>query len=98
METRHEQLLNIEFPWSQNLPNVDPVTGPAQFINPDDTLKSFRHMKNGRAAEPSGIVAEMMNTTILEGKIPADWSESIIVSFFRGKGDVLDQSNYWGLK
>ena len=27
-----ERLLNIEFPWSQILPDVDPFAGPAQFI------------------------------------------------------------------
>ena len=48
-------------------------------------------MKNGKAAEPSGVVAEMlkaatpdtfckiiadlMNAIIREGKVPADWSE-----------------------
>ena len=33
-----------------------------------------------------------------EGKVPADWSDCIIVSLFKGKGDVLDQSNYCELK
>ena len=27
------------FLWSQNLPHVDPVAGPAHFITPDDVLK-----------------------------------------------------------
>ena len=30
-----ERLLNIEFPWSQILPDVDPFAGPAQFITPE---------------------------------------------------------------
>ena len=32
----YERLLNIELPQSQNLPHVDPVAGPGQFITPDD--------------------------------------------------------------
>ena len=109
----YERLLNIEFPWSENLPHVDPVAGTAQFITSDDILKSLRRMKNGKVAALSGVVAEMlkaapdicckiiadlMNAIILEGKVPADWSDSIIVNLFRGKGDVLDWSDYCGLK
>ena len=39
-----------------------------------------------------------MNNIICEGRVPADWSDSIIVSLFKGKGDALDQNNYCGLK
>ena len=56
-------------------------------------------MKNGKAPGPSGAVAEMlkgtpdisnkmiadlMNAAIHEGKIPADWSNSIVVRLFKG--------------
>ena len=76
---------NIEFPWSQYLPHVNTVAGPAQFITPDDLSKSLKRMKNGKAAGPSGVVAEMlidapdicckiitdlMNATIREGNVP----------------------------
>ena len=86
-----------EFPRSQNLPHVDPVAGPAQFITPDDVLKSLKRTKKGKAAGPSGvfeetlkaapdicceIIADLMNAIILEGMIPADWSDSITVSLF----------------
>ena len=96
--------MNIKFLWSQNLPHVDPVAGLAQFITADYILKSLRHMKNGKAVGPSGVPAEMlkatpdicceiiaylMNAIILEGKVPADWSDSIIVSLFKEKGDAL---------
>ena len=39
-----------------------------------------------------------MNVIILEGKGPTDGSNSINVSFFKGKVDVLDRSNHRGLK
>ena len=106
-------MLNIEFPWSQILLHVDPVAGLAQFITPDDILKSLRHIQNTKPVGPSGVVAEMlkvapdicckiiedlMNAIIFEGKVPTDWSDNIFVSSFKGKGDTLDPSNYCGLK
>ena len=106
-------MLNIEFLQSQNLPHVDPVANPVQFITPDDVFKSLRRMKNKKAAGPSGVAtdmlkaapdicskttADLMNTIIREGNVPADWSDSIIVSLFKGKGDVLDPNKYYRLK
>ena len=89
---------------------ADTVAGPAQLITPDGILK---YLKNGKAAGPSGVVEEMLNTApdicgkiiadlmnaiIREGKVPSDWSDSIIVSLFKGKRDSLDLNNYRGLK
>ena len=37
-------------------------------------------------------------TIIRDGKVPADWEQSFIVCLYKGKGDVLDQDNYRGLK
>ena len=109
----YERLFNIEFPWSQNLPHVYPAPGPTQFITPDDILKSLRRMKNRKVDGPSRVFAEMlkaslyicskiiadlMNAIIREWKVPVDWSDTIIVSFFKGKRDGLDRNNYRGLK
>ena len=44
------------------------------------------------------ITADFMNAVIRDGKVPADWSDSIIVSLFKEKGNALDQNNYRGLK
>ena len=70
-------------------------------------------MKNGGAAAPSSVVAEMlkaapdtsceiiaklMHAIVFEAKVLTDWSDSIIVSLFKRKGDVLGRSNYCGLK
>ena len=106
-------MLNIEFPWSQNFPHVDPVADPAHFITPDDLLKSLRRTKNGKAAGLSGVAAEMlkaapdiyckiivdlMNAIIREEKVAVDWSNKIIVNLFKGKDDALYRNNYRGLK
>ena len=37
------------------------------------------------------ITADLMNDIVLEGKVPADWSDSIIVSLLKGKADALDR-------
>ena len=70
-------------------------------------------MKNRKATRPSFVVAEIfkaapdicckiiadsMSAVLHEGKVPADWNDSIIVSLFKRKGDALDQSNYRELK
>ena len=70
-------------------------------------------MKNGKGAAPSGVVVEMlkaapdicckiiadlMNAIIYEDKVPADWSDNIIVSLFKGKGDALNRNSYLGLR
>ena len=70
-------------------------------------------MASGKAAGPSGIVAEMLKPVgeagteevrdlveniISEGCIPTDWQESFIVNLYKGKGDALNRSNYRGLK
>ena len=105
--------MNIKFCVLETLPHIDPVAGPAQVITPDDILKSLRRMKNGKAAGPSIVAAKMlkatfdicckinadlMNAIILEGTVPADRTDSIIVSLFKVKGGALDRSNYCGLK
>ena len=44
------------------------------------------------------IIADLMNLIIREGKVPAEWSDSITVSLFKGKRDALDRNNYRELK
>ena len=70
-------------------------------------------MKCGKAAGASLIVVEMLKASgyagarqiraLIEdiihfGMIPADWEESIIISFYKGKGLALECGNYRGLK
>ena len=70
-------------------------------------------MKCGKAAGPSGIVAEMLkaagdagvqlvtslaNSIVKYGSIPIDWEESFIINLYKGKGGALLRKNYRGLK
>ena len=81
----YEHLLNIEFTWSQNLPHVDDVVSLAQVIIPDNVLKSLRRMINGKAAGPSGVVAEMLKAALdICGKNIADLVNAVVC-----KGKVL---------
>ena len=70
-------------------------------------------MKLGKAAGPSGVVADMLkaagddgtrwmtelcNAVVREGKIPKDWSRSWLVNVYKGKGDALACGSYRGIK
>ena len=76
-------------------------------------MKAITKMKTGKAAGPSGIVAEMLkasgdtgarlvadlaNDMVRNGVIPSDWEDSFIINIYKGKGDALERGNYRGLK
>ena len=90
-----------------------PVEGPSEPITLEMITKAINKMASGKAAGPSGIVAEMLKPLgeagvaevrdliediISEGCIPIDWQESYIVNLYKGKGDALNRGNYRGLK
>ena len=64
-------------------------------------------MKGSKAADPSGIIAEMLKAAgedgvelarqlvqavFSSGEIPADWKESYILKLYRGKGEAPNRS------
>ncbi|VDP34696.1 unnamed protein product [Heligmosomoides polygyrus] len=70
-------------------------------------------MKLGKAAGPDEVPVEawkvlgdcgvnwqtqFFNKVTIEGKIPDDWRDSIIVPIFKQKGDASECSNYRGIK
>ena len=90
-----------------------PVEGQSEPITLEMITKAINKMASGKAAGPSGIVAEMLKPLgeagvaevrdliediISEGFIPIDWQESYIVNLYKGKGDALNRGNYRGLK
>ena len=107
-------LLNVEFSWNLGgLSEVYPVEGPSESITTAMVRKAINKMSLGKAAGPSGIVAQMLKAAgssgasmiqdllediIFENRIPSEWQESHIVSVYKGKGDALNRSNYRGLK
>ena len=110
----YARLLNVEFEWSCDLlPEVSPVAGPPPSVSAVMIRKALSKMKIGKAAGPSGIIAEMLKASGEEGvelasqlaeavfgsgEILKDWEESFILNLFKGKGEALDRGNYRGLK
>ena len=57
----YERLLNVEFPWnSEDLSEESPVEGPSEPITFEMITKVITKLASGKAAEQSGIVAEML--------------------------------------
>ena len=107
-------LLNVEFSWNPGgLSEVYLMEGPSEPITTAMVRKVINKMSLGKAAGPSGIVAEVLKAAgssgasmirdliediIFENSVPSEWQESHIVSVYKGKGDALNRSNYRGLK
>jgi len=101
-----DRLLNVEFSWSRDtLEPVSSTCGPAGNITVQKVREAIAKSKVGKAAGPSGVVAEMLkasgsageqwvtdicNIFIKDSRIPDDWRRSWIVSVYKGKGDALD--------
>ena len=92
---------------------VDKVCGPAEIISHSEMKSAITKTKLGKAAGPSGVVAEMLrasgdvgvqwvtdlcNKIVQEGKIPSDSTKSWIVKVYKGKGDALERGSYRGIK
>ena len=110
----YSKLLNVEFPWdSEALPQTHPVSGPPPHISEELVRFAMGKLKAGKAAGPSGVIAEMFRSytpalissfarlttdIIREGKIPVEWDLSYIINCYKGKGDAMTCGNYRGLK
>ena len=108
------RLFNVEFSWTPGgLPKVYPVEGPNEPITTAMVRKTINKMSLGKAAGPSGIVPEMLESTgpssasmirdliediIFENRIPSEWQEIHIISVYKVKGDALNMSSYRGLE
>src|SRR5271155_4952879 len=92
---------------------VNMVSGPIEKFSCQEVREATRKMKSGKAAGPSGVVAEMIkaagevciqwmtdlfNAIVMEGKVLADWSKSWLVSIYKGKGDAMECGSYRGIK
>jgi hypothetical protein len=82
-------------------------------ITVEDVRKAMVKMRTGKAAGPSGVVAEMLkaagdygiqwmtdicNAVIREGRVCDDWIRSWTITICKGKGDALDCGSYRGFK
>jgi len=106
------RLLNEENPWDGGQGSA-PVEGPKLPVSASEVEFALRAMKRGKAAGPSGLVAEMLVaggpflngwfTSLWDliwrtGEIPEDWALSVLVPVFKGKGDPLSCGSYRPIK
>ena len=96
----YEHLLNEEFSLNSEDLTAGPVVGPPILITIEMVAKAIMKMKNGKAAGPSGIVAEMLkassdtgvwlvvdlaNYMIRNGTIPIGWENSFFINIYKEK-------------
>ena len=80
-------------------------------ITAEEVKAAIRHLKNGKAAGPDGIIGEILkaaeesivpflvkyfNKLFKEGSFPTEWTKAIIVPLHK-KGDPNDMDNYTGI-
>ena len=110
----YEKLLNEEFYWDRDsLGEQCTVSGPAEQFSLEEVRRAIAKARDGKAAGPSGVVAEMLkaceepgvkwmtnvcNAVVKEGRIPEDWKKSWMVNVYKGKGDALECGSYRGIK
>ena len=97
---RKSLLLNEENSWDKHT-TCEKEEGPCELIRKDEILKALRMMNKGKAARPTGVVTEMIiadenlgvkwltdlcNLTVAEGRIPEDWTDSVLLPVFKGTG------------
>ena len=88
------------------------VEGPVEEVTCEKVMKAMKKMKLGKAAGPSevnmdmimvsgkfGVIIKKLCQRILDGEDwPEKWKTSVIVSIFKGKGDVMDCRAYKKVK
>ena len=102
----YESLLNVEFPWwDKDLSEADTVLGTTPVITQAIVEKYILKMKKHKTASASGVVtgklkvasdtfskiiADLKNSIICDSAIPCNQNVSIIISLFKGKGEILN--------
>jgi len=105
-----EELLYEEFDWKKdNLEHIRVVPGEGEEITFEEVKVAITKAKTGKAPGLNGVVGEMLkaagdvgiqwmtdlcNAVVSEGRIPADWKKSWMVS----KGNALECGSYRGIK
>ena len=106
-----EDLLNVE---NENEVEEElQVEGPIDEISYEEVKDALQGMKNRKAAGPSGVTTDLFkfagstgieelcnifNNVVHTGECPQQWSESLTVALYKGKGDPLECNKYRGLR
>ena len=107
-QRKHKSYASLAF-----VRGIPPNCGTPPSVSANQIRRALGKMKCGKAAGPSGIIAEMLKAAGEEGvglvrklvrvvfssgMIPVDCEESFIQNLLKGKGEALDHGNYRGLK
>lgn len=107
-----EKIMNEENEWDQKV-EADLVEGPVEGISREEVVKAIKEMKMGKAAGPSEVCVEMIEASgeigidvmvelcqrVLDGKgMPDEWTLSVLIPIFKGKGDAMSCGAYRGVK
>ena len=107
-----EKIMNEENEWDRMV-ETDVVEGPMEKVVRNEIVEAIQSMKSGKATGPSEVTVEMIVASgeigvkvmmelcqrVLDGRgMPDEWSTSVIVAIFKGKGDVMSCGSYRGVK
>ena len=107
-QRKHQSYASLAF-----VRGIPPNCRTPPSVSANQIRRALGKMKCGKAAGPSGIIAEMLKAAGEEGvglvrklvrvvfssgMIPVDCEESFIQNLLKGKGEALDHGNYRGLK
>ena len=106
-----DSLLNQENP--NNFEVTDVIEGPVDCITVEDVKKAVISLKDGKAAGPSELTKDIFKYAGWAGldmlacslqnimnaeSAPMQWSDSITIPLYKGKGDALECGKYRGLR
>ena len=83
------QLKTLKYKPNPFVPKLRKAAGPSEVVT--EMLKAAGHVG-------AKLIADLGNSMIRNGDMPADWKGSFIINLYKGKGDALERGNYGGLK
>ncbi|KAG2458644.1 RTBS polymerase, partial [Polypterus senegalus] len=105
--------MNEENERGKRLDDVETVNQEVQRISKEEVRTAMKRVQNGKAVGPDDIPVEawrcleemavefltrLFNGILESERMLEDWRRSVLVPIFKNKGDVLDCSNYRGVK
>ena len=107
-----EKLLNEENEWDGVLNDIE-IDGEMDDISSDEVRAAMKQMRSGKACGISGVCSEFLvrsgevgvevmrdicNKVLRGSSMPEDWTNSLLVPLYKGKGDTRDCGSYRGIK
>ena len=108
-----DNLLNQENPRERREMRTEETIRDVEDISGEEVWTGLRKMKKGKAQGPDDIPVEVwialgnkgveflvnfFNRLLQGEKMPDEWRRSVLVSLYKGKGDIKECGNYRGIK